>query len=336
MRRINEIVANLKDSNLKILNGDIIVSGGTGFIGKWIVRVLIEMKSNKLINGNIILVVRDKKATRIQFGIYEEYIDFVNLQELEDDNFILQYPNIGYVIHAAMPRKNRFEIDDHDYYQIIRLTENLLHIAKQSMQVPSFLHLSSGAVYGLQIRQKNFIDENSEISRSTANDRYAELKIEIEKQVQESSVMGDVRGSNPRLFTLYGEGLPLDQGYAIGNFVRDAIEKGSISVTGNPLTTRSYLYITDLIEWIIKVMVSPTLSNLHFGASSPITMSQLAEAIASQYQIDKINYKGENIEANHYVPRNETTLTKLGLIERTNLQAGLQDWLPSIEIGQNP
>jgi len=335
MRQINDIVANLKDSNLKILNGDIIVSGGTGFIGMWVVRVLIELKSNKLINGNIILVVRDKQATRIQFGIYGEYIDCVDLQELEDDNFILQYPNIGYVIHAAMPRKNRFEIDDYDYFQIIRLTENLLHIAKQSMQVPSFLHLSSGAVYGLQIRQKNFIDENSDVSGSTANDRYAKLKIEIEKQVQESSVMGDVRGSNPRLFTLYGQGLPLDQGYAIGNFVRDAIQKGSISVTGNPLTTRSYLYITDLIEWIIKVMVSPTSSNLHFGASLPITMSQLAEVIASQYQIDKINYEGENIEASHYVPRNETTLMKLGLTERINLQAGLQDWIPFIEIGRN-
>lgn len=335
MDKVNEIITNLTNSNFQIQEDDIIVSGGTGFIGMWLVRVLAEMKAIGVIPNKIILVVKDKQAAKHKLGNYENAIDFVTPRELNDNSFASAHQDIAYIIHAAMPRKSRLKLDNHDYNEMIQLTQNLLHTAKRSRKTPSFVHLSSGAVYGDQIRQKKIIDENCEISHSRSNDGYTKLKVEIENQVQESTKKGEIRGSNPRLFTLYGEGLPLDERYAIGNFMRDASQKGSISVTGNPLTTRSYLYITDLIEWIIKLMVSPSTSNLHFGASSSITMSKLAETIAGKFQIDKILYEGANIEINHYVPNNQNTLKELNLTERTSLQSGLQDWASSIEMKLN-
>jgi len=334
-RQVNEILTNLNNSNVHLQSGDIMVSGGTGFIGRWLVRGLVDMKLIHVLPNRIILVVTDKQTAKHKLGNYGSDIDFVTPQELEDSSFASVFSNIGYFIHGAMPRKSRPQIDERDYQEIIQLTQNLLHTAKLSTKTPSFVHLSSGAVYGNEIRNRNIIEEDCEISSSRDNDGYTRLKIEIENLIQEGTIKGDIRGSNPRLFTLYGEGLPLDEGYAIGNFIRDAIQKSFITVNGNPLTTRSYLFVTDLIEWIIKLMITPSTSNLHFGSSSSITMSELAEIIARQFGIDKIYYKGQDIEVNHYVPSNTNTIKELDLIERTSLQLGLADWASSIEMRLN-
>jgi dTDP-glucose 4,6-dehydratase len=194
------------------------------------------------------------------------------------------------------------------------------------------INLSSGAIYGEQVnthQPEKDLEQNSLILNE-----YSFSKINAERELQKSHSRGEMNCSNPRLFAFFGPHLPLDAHFAIGNFLNDCIKGKYISMKGNPETVRSYLYPSDLITWIIKLLIKPSKENLNFGSDIPITMNELAQLFKSKFNNIEINMVNKNTKRSIYVPAINNTKRVLGVTQKVSLEVGIDKWINWLKVSK--
>jgi dTDP-glucose 4,6-dehydratase len=84
-----------------------------------------------------------------------------------------------------------------------------------------------------------------------------------------------------RIFNTYGPRMRLDDGRVIPNFIQQALKKEPLSIYGEGLQTRSFCYVDDLIEGIVKLLFSDEHNPINIGNPDEITIKDLAELINS-------------------------------------------------------
>lgn len=84
-----------------------------------------------------------------------------------------------------------------------------------------------------------------------------------------------------RIFNTYGPGMREDDGRVVSNFIVQALEGRDITIYGNGQQTRSFCYISDLIDGLISMMNSDSAITgpINLGNPSEFTMNQLAEMV---------------------------------------------------------
>jgi dTDP-glucose 4,6-dehydratase len=83
-----------------------------------------------------------------------------------------------------------------------------------------------------------------------------------------------------RIFNTYGPRMRLTDGRAIPTFVRQALRHEPLTVFGDGSQTRSFTYVTDLVEGIWALMQAPVNEPVNIGNPREMTLRQLAELIA--------------------------------------------------------
>lgn len=316
----------------EISSAPILITGGTGFIGSWLISVLNKMSDNMLIENPIYVLTSDKaKAQRVFNRLHCEKIIIYTIDELKNRVLNKTIKGFGYVFHGATSTKYSTNDEKNDFNRTLDLTVKVLEIIKVGGSVPNFINLSSGAVYGPSTNQNRFPETNSQLNETFSLTRYGKLKLKMEQMVLSAHNEGVVIGSNPRLFTFFGYGLPLNSHFAIGNFVQSAAMMNKIEVTGSLKTVRSYLYITDLITQLFSLLTKPTLNTLHIGGAVPITMGELALKVSAHFDHCPIFAKNKDAQPNYYLPEVEKTEKYLGVIEKISLDTGLKRWKEALK-----
>ena len=82
-----------------------------------------------------------------------------------------------------------------------------------------------------------------------------------------------------RIFNTYGPRMVPNDGRVISNFIVQALKNKSLTIYGEGLQTRSFCYVDDLIEGMIKLMNSNFIGPVNIGNPEEFTISQLAEII---------------------------------------------------------
>ncbi|MBI2069062.1 MAG: SDR family oxidoreductase [Elusimicrobia bacterium] len=82
-----------------------------------------------------------------------------------------------------------------------------------------------------------------------------------------------------RIFNTYGPGMRPDDGRAIPNFITQALRHKPITVYGRGSQTRSFMYISDLVEGIYKFLLSGYNGPMNLGNPAEMTILELAQAI---------------------------------------------------------
>jgi len=143
-----------------------------------------------------------------------------------------------------------------------------------------------------------------------APDAYFQMKIEDEAKLLTSGL--DVRIA--RIFTTCGAGMKWDR-YAIGNFIQQAEAGGPINVQSYGLVVRSYMYGSDLAEWLWAILLHGN-GIYNVGATVPHSTQELAYEIASHYDppppvniVRELKYEPRPF----YVPNTERARDELGL-----------------------
>lgn len=320
-------------NELELLNSaKILICGGTGFLGTWLTTTLLEANEKFDLNLRVTLISRDLKKSRIKLRIENQDPVSIIEGDLTTKPSILNSleGNFSHIIHAATPIVKQTGANDLDKMGKTTLltSENLIQLASRMKEAPSLTHLSSGAVYGSQSTSDLRIPENSEISgRIPEKSYYGRIKLESEELVALADSKGLLRGSNPRLFTFFGPHLVMDEHFAIGNFLRNALKGEKIQVKGNPLTTRSYLYPTDMVSWLLAVIVSPTMKAIHIGSEIPLQMRELAEMVSNLVGLNGVEYLSESDVVSNYVPETKRMRSMYNVSQTVNLEDGLRRWV---------
>jgi len=233
-----------------------LVTGGAGFIGSNLI--------NKLLSSGEIVICIDNFSTGHKRNI-SEFFGNSNFSLIEGNicnPFNLKTDRIWHLASPASP----------DYYQenpietaktIFNGTQNVLEIAKKNKS--PILIASSSEVYG---RTKNLPQTENNIG--LVNPLCKRSCYSEAKRLSETLSYDYLRKFNidlrvVRLFNTYGPNMdPLD-GRVISNFICKTISKKSMQINGEGLQTRSFCFIDDIIDGLIKVMDSNHKYPLNLG-----------------------------------------------------------------------
>ena len=84
-----------------------------------------------------------------------------------------------------------------------------------------------------------------------------------------------------RIFNTYGPNMNLNDGRVVSNFIVQALKGEPITLYGDGLQTRSFQYVDDLVEGMVRMMQTPSnfLGPVNLGNPNEFTMKALAETI---------------------------------------------------------
>ena len=328
---IAEVISRLGEDVKSLNNSTILITGGTGFFGRWLLQILSTLILKNKFKLEIYVVTRNPKR------FLEENSDYSFNQNInficgDVTNFTLPNIKIDCLIHMATTAASE-TFSGEDQLQkldlLYRGTKNTLEQAVRA-SVRKVLFTSSGVAYGPSIGSP-FSEDMLQAPQSTlTSSALGEGKRLAEYLVNYYAEKGGYDYSIARCFSFYGPYLPLGIHYAIGNFVRDALFKDEIIVSGNGLQLRSYLYIADAWVWLLKMMIHPVNQIGNVGSDKAISIGDLAAEVrdilspAKQVIILGENRDIGNFSRDLYVPNNDKMRKSLGVSEWTPLVDGIK------------
>lgn len=99
-----------------------------------------------------------------------------------------------------------------------------------------------------------------------------------------------------RIFNTYGPRMAKDDGRVVSNFITQALADDEITIYGAGMQTRSFCYVDDLIDGIVRFGNSGQIGPINLGNPGEFTISQLAEMVISKINKGRIIYKERPID----------------------------------------
>lgn len=247
-----------------------LVTGGTGFLGSHLIEQLINNEEKVIcIDNNI-----TGKISNISHLLNTNKLEFINHDVKEPIS--LEVDKIWHLACPASPQ--HYQIDPIETAKTCFIgTLNMLNLAKESNA--KILIASTSEVYGdpkISPQSENYFgnvnpngirscyDEGKRIAETLAFDFHRKHNVEI-KVV--------------RIFNTYGPRMNPNDGRVISNFIVQAMLNKPITIYGRGEQTRSFCYVDDLIEGILKVMQNSYIGPINLGNPKEITIRNLAENI---------------------------------------------------------
>jgi dTDP-glucose 4,6-dehydratase len=327
----SEIASNLSNVTHELQDAKIMILGGTGFIGSWLTRSLLFLNREYELKIDLTLTTRDLKSAEAKFSYWgRDSLKFIEMDLAKFKSIPLE--GVTHVIHGATSSTKISGSGNSE--QVFNSTVNGVKSVIHSMPFGStdlkIVHLSSGAVYG-NTNSEILKEIEIPIETNSSLSNYAQAKVEAERILCDATLEGLVIGANPRLFAFFGPGLVMNEHFAIGNFLVDALSKREIFLSGSPTTTRSYLYPTDLVSWILQILINPVNKPIHVGSENAISMMELAEKINKLTNNQGFKISNPHAEVNHYVPSTLETRKIYSTTETVSLEEGLIRWIKFLE-----
>ncbi len=252
----------------------ILVTGGAGFIGSNLSKVLLD-KGNKvhcLDNFYTGSLNNIRSLTSYKNFSYENF-DIINPLKLKK-----KFDEIYNLACPASPLQ--YQYDPIKTIQTsIYGSFNILDIAHNSNA--KVLHASTSEVYGDPLEHPQIEEYNGNVNPIGIRACYDEGKRLSETIFFDHNRIYNTKIKIVRIFNTYGPNLIDSDGRVISNFITQAINNKDITVFGDGKQTRSFCYIDDLINGLIKMMGSKNniLGPINLGNPDEITVKELANKI---------------------------------------------------------
>ena len=267
-----------------------LVTGASGFVGRWIVASLIEIRRQLRIPTMTVQVLIRRPASakaRLGSALWTQLDPvFADI----NDPWSIPCP-ASHIIHGATPSSVRSGSSDSRRVLLTSVlgTSNLIQAVGSRSNPPRVLHLSSGAVYGAQPHGVDRISEEwlGGPSPFLPTTPYAEGKRAAEALLEDAGRDGVLVPIQARLFAFLGPGLPTSEGFAIGNFMGQAASGETVNVRGDGSTVRSYLDAKEMALWLILLSLNgQTGTPYNVGSPNGRPLRYWAELCASLAGVD--------------------------------------------------
>ena len=250
----------------------ILVTGAAGFIGSHICERLLKEKHRVIGMDNFITGSRQNISPF--FG--SKNFEFINH---DVSNFIEVSGKLDYVLHLASPASPI----DYTRYPIQTLkvgslgTHNALGLAKS--KGASFLLASTSEVYGDPLVNPQTEEYWGNVNCIGPRGVYDEAKRFAEAIVMAYHRTHKLDTHIARIFNTYGPRMRINDGRAIPAFLEQALKNRDLTVFGDGTQTRSFGYISDLVEGLIRLMSSNYHEPVNLGNPREMSILELAEKI---------------------------------------------------------
>ncbi len=323
---LEHILVHTSDLWSSLKSSTIFITGGTGFFGKWFLETFAYANLKLGADLNVIVLSRDPD------NFLKKYPHFGNnafLKFIKGDVKNFRYPDesIDYIIHAATESSEKLNANDPllMFDTIVNGTVNVLNLARQK-NPKALLFTSSGAVYGKQPPDITHVSEDYRggPDQTDVKSAYAEGKRAGELLCSIYNSQWNVHAKIARCFAFVGPYLPLDVHFAIGNFIRDGLNGGPITVRGDGSPFRSYLYSADLVIWLLYILNHAVDSHpYNVGSSFEIDIESLAHLVSRQFKpapdVLVKNRRDPHRVPERYVPSVERTMRELNVRQHIDL-----------------
>lgn len=256
-----------------------IVTGGAGFIGSHLCEYLIE-KGHKVVCVDSLITGRRTNLENIENHRNFEFIE----HDITEPFFIED--EIDYIYHLASPASptDYLEHPIHTLKVGAFGTYHLLGLAKQ--QGARFLLASTSEVYGdpkVNPQQEEYWGNVNPIGPRGVYDEA--------KRYAEAITMAYHRSHNvdtriARIFNTFGPRMRLDDGRAVPNFIGQVLRREPITVYGDGSQTRSFCFVSDLVEAIYRLMMSEYDLPMNLGNPEELSIFEFAKLIKKLCESD--------------------------------------------------
>ena len=256
-------------SQKKLESGAVLVTGGAGFIGKYLVRSLLEKKylvtifdnfSNSTKNSISDLVNMDAKIIE---GDITKPLDILNA--VKDQDIVVHLAAKISVSESISNPLETFQVN-------VEGTKNVLAACEKN-HVKKLIVSSSAAVYG-----EGFHDvKSTEESETKPISPYGESKVRMEEMTREFALEHDINCIILRFFNIYGIGQSSEYAGVITKFMERITQERPLEIFGDGLQTRDFVAIYDVINSIHNAISHDKSGTYNIASGKVVTIKDLAE-----------------------------------------------------------
>lgn len=249
-----------------------VITGGAGFLGSHLCEKLLSSGSKVICIDNFLTGNPDNIAHL--FGN-------PNFSFIKHDitNFIHIAGNVDYILHFASPASPI------DYLQLpiqtLKVgalgTHTVLGLAKEKKA--RILLASTSEVYGDPLIHPQVEDYWGNVNPIGPRGVYDEAKRFAEAITMAYHRFHGVDTRIVRIFNTYGPRMRLNDGRVLPGFVGQALRGEDLTIFGDGTQTRSFCFVSDLVDGIYKLLMSNETMPVNIGNPSEITIQQFAEEI---------------------------------------------------------
>lgn len=250
----------------------VLVTGGAGFIGSHLCERLLKEGFRVICMDNLIT----GKKENISLFLGNPNFEFI---QHDVTKYIDISESVDYILHLASPA-SPVDYLNHPIKTSKASslgTHNALGLAKAKRGV--FFFASTSEVYGDPLVHPQIEDYWGNVNILGPRGCYDEAK-----RFGEALTMAyyrvhklDIRIA--RIFNTYGERMRRADGRAIPNFITQALNNEPLTVYGDGSQTRSFCYISDLVEGIYRLVLSDVCEPVNLGNPREMNVLELAELV---------------------------------------------------------
>ncbi len=250
----------------------ILVTGGAGFVGSHLCEFLLN-KGNEVVCLDNYFTGKKKKIVHLLDNRWFELV--------RHDVTMPYYIEVDEIYNLACPAS-----PVHYQYNAIKTIKtsvlgaiNMLGLAKRTKA--KILQASTSEVYGdpeLHPQPESYWGHVNPIGVRSC---YDEGKRCAESLFVNYHQQNNVKIKIVRIFNTYGPKMEPDDGRVVSNFIVQALQNKDITIFGNGMQTRSFQYVSDLVEGMVRMMATPDefTGPVNIGNPGEFTMLQLAHEI---------------------------------------------------------
>ena len=250
----------------------VVITGGAGFIGSHLLLKLINsgyrvLCIDNLITGSLNNIKPLLKNSSFKF-IKQDVCNRISLAG-----------KVDYVLHCA----SLASPEDYLRFPIKTLkvgslgTHNALGLAKEKQAV--FMLFSTSEVYGDPLVHPQKESYWGNVNPVGVRGCYDESKRFAEALTMAYRRAHKLDTKIVRIFNTYGPGMRFYDGRVIPNFISKALNNKPLIVYGNGEQTRSFCYVSDLVDGLFRLMKSSVNAPVNLGNPGEFTIMQLAKIV---------------------------------------------------------
>ncbi len=252
-------------------NKTILVCGGAGFIGTHLCKRLLN-------EGNEVICL-DNFFTGRKKNIQKLIQDYPRFEVIRHDITVPIYIDVDEIYHLACPAS-----PIHYQYNPIKTVKtstigslNVLGMAKRTKA--RVLLASTSEVYGDPLEHPQKESYWGHVNSVGRRGCYDNGKRCAETLFMDYHRQNHVNTRIARIFNTFGEYMRPDDGRVVSNFIVSALKNEPLTIYGDGTHTRSFMYVNDLIDGLVKLMDAPYCEPVNLGNPKEYTVKQLADII---------------------------------------------------------